>query len=127
MLDFQKYMEQRDIEARFKESRADLVQVVKDGQIQNELRFDGIDKRFDGIDRRMDGIDKRIDGLIQEVKEVKQEVKEVRQEVKEVNHRMDRHLEQTLSIKKWIIGLVMTILLGILAMTAPTVIAVLFS
>ena len=99
-MDLQKHFVERDMERRFRESRADLVQIIKDGQEQTNKRMDGLDKRMDGLS---------------------QEIKEVRQEVKDVNQRMDRHIEQTLSIKRWIIGLVISILLGIFVAVFPAI------
>ena len=123
MVDFQSYIVQRDTEKRIKETRDNmLVQVVDlhmeklSSEIRNteqrlNLRIDGLDKRIDDVEKnlghRIDGLDKRIDGLSQEIKDV--------------NHRMDRHLEQTLSIKKWVIGLVISVLLGIIVAVFPMI------
>ena len=123
MVDFQSYIVQRDTEKLIKETRDDmLIQVIDlhveklSGEIKNteqrmNQRIDGLDKRIDGLDKRIEGLDKRMDNL--------------GQEVKEVNQRMDRHLEQTLSIKKWIIGLVISILLGISVAVFPVISAAL--
>ena len=97
----------KNTEQRLDQRMDGLVSDIKNTEQRLDQRMDGLDKRMDGLDKRMDGLDKRMDNL--------------NQEVKEINQRMDRHLEQTLSIKRWIIGLVISILLGIFLAAFPVI------
>ena len=97
-IDLQKYIEQRDIDARIKESRADLLHIM-----QSEHRR--LESRMDNLDKRMDGLDKRMDGLSQDVKDLRNDL---------------------FSTKKWIIGLLITIVIGFTALIVPPLISAFF-
>ena len=111
----------RDIDAKIRQSRDDLLLIMQSEhkqliskidalEIRLDSRIDGLEIRIDGLDKRIDGLDKRMDGF---------DIRMGRME-----NRMDEQTFQIVSMKKWAIGLFLVVLLAIIALAAPIYISI---
>ena len=108
-----KHIWQKDVDSKIRESRNDLLLIMQSEHKQLDLKIDtfksSIDLRIDALesrlDSRIDGLEKRIDGL------------DVRMD--RMENRMEEQTFQIVSMKKWAIGLFLTVLLAIMALAAP--------
>ena len=99
----------KDIDAKIRQSRDDLLLIMQSEHKQLISKVDALeirlDSRIDGLEARIDGLDKRMDGF---------DIRMGRME-----NRMDEQTFQIVSMKKWAIGLFLAVLLAIIALAAP--------
>ena len=106
-LDFRSYFVQKDVNARIKESRDDLLHIMQSEHKRLEEKMDSEHKR---LESKIDNLEKRMDGL------------EARMDRMET--RIDFIANQIVSMKFWGIGLLITVLLAIAALAVPVYISV---
>ena len=134
-IDFSRHFAQKDVESKIRASRDDLLIIMQSEhkrleekinisvkRLEDKIdisvkrledKIDGVEKRIGGVEKRIDGVEKRIDDV-----EKRLDVK-----IDGVEQRLGSKIDQVLSMKKWAVGMFVTIMLAIAALAAPNIIS----
>ena len=110
--DFHKHIVNKDIDSRIKKSRDDTLKIIQadikvlDSKVDSnyELLDSKIDKNFEVLDSK---IEKNFDVLNTKI------------------GRLDDKIDNVVSMKKWVVGIFVTILLAVAALAVPVVLSLL--
>ena len=103
VIDFSRHLVQMDVESKIRTSHDGLLIVM---QSEHKRLEDKIDYSVKMLNDKIDGVEKRL------------EVK-----IDGVEKRLDAKIDQILSMKKWAVGMFVTIMLAIAALAAPNIIS----
>ena len=111
VLDFKKYFAQRDAESKAKASLDDMfIFLMQSEHKRLEQKIDisviRLEEKIIGVDLKIDGVEKRLDAKIDGVET-----------------RLVSKIDQVLSMKKWVVGIFVTIMLGFAMLAAPGIIS----
>ena len=102
-IDFSWHFAQKDVESKIKASRDDMLVIMQSEHKRLDEKIDGVEKR---LNERIDGVEKWLD-----------------EKIDGVEFRLGSKIDQILSMKKWAVGMFVTIMLAIAALAAPNLAA----
>ena len=121
VIDFSRHMAQMDVESKIRASHDNLLVVMQSEHRRLEEKIDYsvrmLNDKIDGVEKRIDGVEKRLDAKIDGVE------KRLDAKIDGVEKRLETKIDQILSMKKWAIGMFVTIMLAIAALAAPNIIS----
>ena len=132
IIDFQEHLYNKDIDSRIKSSRDDTLKIIQadikvvDSKVDNnfEVLCSKIDKLDESVRADIKVLDSKVDGNF-EVLDAK-----VDNNFEVLNTKIDKNFEvlntkidDAISMKKWVVGILITILLAIVIQIAPSVVA----
>ena len=106
VIDFQEHLYNKDIDSRIKSSRDDTLKII---QADIKVVDSKVDNNFEVLSDKIEMLDVKIDNRF-EVLDTK-------------IGRLDDKIDNVISMRKWIVGIFVTILLAIAIQIAPNVVA----
>ena len=98
-IDFQKLIHDKDIDARIRASRDDVLHLVRADIKMLESK---VDSNFDSLNSKIDALESKVDNNTK---------------------RLEDKIDNVVSMKKWIVGIFVTILLAVAAFAAPNIVS----
>ena len=110
--DFHKHIVNKDIDSRIKKSRDDTLKII-----QADIKvFDSkVDSNFEVLDSKIDKNFEVLNSKIDNLAGV----------MKSDHKRLDDKIDNVVSMKKWVVGIFVTILLAVAALAVPVVLSLL--
>ena len=129
-IDFSRHFAQREVESKIKASRDDMLVIMQSEHKRLEVQIVGserrLDEKIDSVEKRLeakiDGVEKR---LVAHIRRLDEKIDGVENRLDEkidgVEYRLGSKIDQVLSMKKWAVGMFVTIMLAIVALAAPNI------
>ena len=139
VIDFQEHLFNKDIDSRIKSSRDDTLKIIqadikvvdsKIDKLDESVRADikvldsKVDSNFELLDAKIDNNFEVLNAKIDKLDE------SVRVDIKVIDTKIDKNFEVLItkidgavSIRKWVVGMFITVLLGVAALVVPNIVA----
>ena len=128
IIDFQEHLINKDIDSRIKSSRDDTLKIIQadikvlDAKVDNN--FEVLSSKIDKLDESVRADIKVLDAKVDKNFEV------LNTKVETLDTKVDKNFEllnakfdNAISMRKWIVGMFITVLLGVAALVGPNVVA----
>ena len=113
-IDFQRHMYDRDVDARIKASRDDMLHVVRADIRMLESK---VDSNFDVLnskgDSNFDVLNSKIDSNFDVLNS----------KIDNNTKRLEDKIDNVISMKKWVVGIFVTVLLAVVTLIAPNIVS----
>ena len=119
-VDFQRYIHDKDIDVRIKASRDDVLHVVRAdiGMLESKVdsNFEILNSKFDALESKFDALESKFDAL-------ESKFGALGFKVDNNTKRLEDKIDSVVSMKKWVVGIFVTILLAVAAFAAPNIVS----
>ena len=124
-LDFQNHFAQKDIDTRISKSRDDIMQVM---QLEHRSLDTKIDTFYRMLDAKIDANTKMLNEKIDfNTQILNAKIDAIDKRIDKVESRIDKLHVEMISMKKWAIGMFITVLLAIALLAIPIIMLYLLS
>ena len=139
IIDFQEHLFNKDIDSRIKTSRDDTLKIIQADIKRLDEKFDvKIDSLASSVQADIEVLDVKIDSLASSVQadievlhsKVDKNFEVLNTKIEALDCKADKNFEllnakfdNAISMRKWVVGMFITVLLGVAALVGPNVIA----